>query len=424
MRLFHTLTASLVLFGAVGSAQAQQVNWLPVQNSDLIATSLEQQLRHVPDSLHSERQPLQFAWRPDDAGPGRADAARSISESPAISRAISGATTESRQYWLDATGADLALGLTLPISAAGAVIRVSALAADSELRLDPAALSLAMDGEPIAARFGPDQLATGRDLRDQGMRVPESTLAFRLFDHVGPGALSLSLHGLPSDQAVVVHVFEPNSPWIARLALPRHNFLSGQALDFDFALGDGRVEAELRSLQAVLVSPDASQSWAIGSERDAALSLSAAPLASRSGPVQGLYEAHVYVEAEVDGLIIRRDLSLALNIAPALARFNGQAALAGTRAGQALVLGIDTAVDGRFQVNAELWGADERGQMRALGYVQSAAELSAGGGAISFDLDPALAEKAGRLEVRNLQLLDQGRMFLLEDRAEALEITL
>jgi hypothetical protein len=416
MKYVKTIFASVLVAGAA-LAQAE-IQWLQPAPNDLRASALEANARSVPASMHHESASINFAWGPEQFTDARRPAAGPTDT------LVSGATTESRQYWLDATGAELARGLDLPISAPGAVIRISALESGSGISLDAERLELHMNGRAISGQFGPEQISTGSDMRDQGMRVPEDSLAFRLQDGFGAGTLQVSMGGIPADQALVIHVHEPNSDWVARLSLPRHNFLSGQALDFNFSLGNGRQTINPRSVQAVLVSPDGSQTWPLQAGRDSQPHLAAAPIASRSQLGQGLYEAHVYVEGEFNGQIIRRDLTLALNIAPAVARFNGQAAKSRSE-GLGINLGVETATAGRFQVNAELMGTNARGQLEPVAFIQSAAVLGVGRGTINLDIEPGLLKQSGLnapFEIHNLQLLDQGRMYLLEHRERAMLI--
>ncbi len=417
MKYVKTIFASILVAGAA-LAQAE-VQWLQPAASDLRASALETNARNVPASMHHESASINFAWGPEQFTDGRRPAAGPTDTM------LTGAAVESRQYWLDTTGAELARGLDLPISAPGAVIRISALEAGSGISLDAERLELHMNGRAISAEFGLEHVSTGHDMRDQGMRVPEDSLAYRLLEKVGAGTLRVSMGGIPADQALVIHVHEPNSDWVARLALPRHNFLSGQALDFSFSLGNGSRAINPRSMQAVLVSPDGSQTWSLQTGRDSQPQLAAAPIASRSQPGQGLYEAHVYVEGEFNGQTIRRDLTLALNIAPAVARFDGQVAQSRSD-GLGLNLGVETAAAGRFQVNAELMGTNARGQLEPVAFIQSAAVLEAGRGTISLDIEPKLLKQSGLsapFEVHNLQLLDQGRMYLLEHRERAMVIS-
>lgn len=419
MKMKKALIASLLLSGF--SMVQAEIIWFEPSALDIHPLAIEAHTRSIPASLHHETQPLHFAWSPAQASEGRRPAAGPTGQRQA------GALVESRSFWLDVTGADLDRGIALPLSAPGAVVRVSALDASAQVFLTPDRLRLALDGRDPTADFGPDQIATGADMREQGMRVPNNTLAFRLHERSGAGNLMVQIAGLPSDEALVVHVYEPNSPVLARLALPRHNFLSGEVLKFDLDLGQGRQAMNAHSIQAILSSPDASETWPIQTARDGSLSLliEQAPVSSRATVGQGLYEAHVYIEGNFHGQTIRRDLTLAFNIAPATARFSGQAMRAQGAGGLEIELGIETAAAGRYQLNAEVLGTNARGELEVLGFVQSAAVLDAGGGQISLNIDSDMLSSSGLsapFEIHNLQLLDQGRMSLLEHRSRAMRI--
>lgn len=415
MNYSKTLIASCLVAGS--TLAMAEIEWLEPQSGDLRAAALNSELRTLPPSMHHESAAINFSWNADAATAGRTPAGgpTDTATTPEV---------ESRQYWLDVTGAELARGVDLPLTAPGAVIRISALDSGSGLLLDPDRLQLEMDGRPVTADFGPQEFSSGADLRREGMRVPEDTLAFRLSDRLDAANLQVSHEGVRGELPLVIHVHEPNSAWTARLGLPRYSVLAGQELDFDFSLGNGRELIDADSIQAVLVSPDARQTWPIAVSRGNGLAMASAPLADLERPAEGLYEAHVYVEGEYGGQTIRRDLTLAFNIAPAIARFSGEVER-GRSSDLALVLGIDNAFSGRYQVNAELMGTNARGELELLGFVQSADVLEAGGGQIELALDDEMVRASGLsapFEVRNLQLLDQGRMYLLEDRERALRV--
>lgn len=416
MKLTHLLISASLL--ALAAQTHAQVEWLSPGPNDLRATSLDQNVRSLVPSAHRESRPVNYAWSPDRSLQGRPFQS---GPTPIESRHPQ---STSRGYWVDTSGAELARGVDLPITAAGAVIRISALDAGSRVALSPESLSLSVNGRSVEAEFGSDGIATGSDMRSQGMSVPESSLAFQLSRDASAGLLTIGHRGLPADQALVIHVHEPESPWVAQLGLSRQNMLSGEPLAFDLSIGDGRERLQPGSIQAVLVSPDAAQSWPLSVNRNGQLVLDAAPLAARSQVGTGLYEAHVYTEAQIKGLTVRRDLTLALNIAPAIARFDGSAQDS-RKDGLSLTLGVETSAAGRYQVNAEIYGTDARGQLRPAAFVQSAAVLGAGRGQIQLDVGQNLLSSSGLsapFEVRNLMLLDQGRMYLLEQRERALRI--
>ena len=391
---------------ATGSAVAgNTIEWLPAGEHDLLADRLTNQLDAIPASMHTETGAIAFAWPASDD--------RLNEAAPAV-------MAESRQYWYDTDSHSLAKGIELPISAPGAVIRLSALDSGSNLQLDPGHLELAVNGLTLETT-SLEHMASGRQMRDQGLSVPEDSFAFKLPAHTDAGTLHIRMQQAGGRIPMVIHVHEPDSPWSARLTTPRQSLLAGQDMSLDIVLTDGQQELAVDRVQALLVSPDVSESWSLEYNNQGQLKGSAQLASATTAP--GLYEAHVYAEHDEGGVTIRRDLKLAFGIAPASGRFTGDVRQDG--AGFALNIGVEVAVDGRYQVNGEIYGTNEFGQLEPLAFAQSAATMGAGQGVIRLELDPASVSSSGLgapFEVHKLQLLDQGRMFLLEERSQAIRV--
>lgn len=393
---------------AAGTAMADSgVEWLKAGNADLVADRLNASVTSMSASRHVESAPVSFTWAAE------ADYAGQAGMQPV--------TVDSRQYWVDIDGQTLARGVDLPTTAPGAVIRISALESNSRLSLDIGQLELAVNGRSLN-RGQLSDIATGEEMREQGLQVPQDSIAFRMPQDAAAGMLNVRLSGAPSRQPLVVHVFEPNSDWVASMAAPRSNFLAGQPIQFDVVLSNGRQQVSVDSVQALLISPDASQTWPLNRARGSSALSARAPMSSSRS--EGLYEAHAYVEQPVGDLMVRRDLKLAFSVAPAAGRFNGQVSRA---AGNdlSLELGVDVVAAGRYQVNGEIFGTNTRGQLQPLAFTQSAAVLNAGQGRIGLSVDAETLKASGLqapFEVRNLQLLDQGRMYMLEERQRAIVV--
>lgn len=402
----NSLIIALALIA--GSAVAESgVEWLKPGERDLVADRLNADAASLPASRHGESAAIQFSWL---ASAGHASQA-----------GMQPVTVESRQYWVDINGQALAAGIDLPTTAPGAVIRISALDSGSALQLDGAGLQLAVDGIALD-RAQLHDFATGAQLQDQGLSVPSDSLAFRMPQELPAGQLNVRLDGAPASQSLVVHVFEPNSEWVAQLSAPRTNFLAGQPMDLNVSLSNGKHRFAVESTQAFLVSPDARESWAVSQTQAEGALNAAAPLSS--APAPGLYEAHVYVDQPVGDLIVRRDLKLAFSVAPVAGRFTGQVSQLSSQ-DLGLNLGVEVAADGRYQVNGEIHGTNQFGQLQPLAFAQSASVLEAGQGQIVLTVDEATLAASGLkapFEVRNLQLLDQGRMYMLEERQRAIVI--
>lgn len=394
--------------GDTGGPAALSITWLESRDGDLAAQALIKDPAMVPDSRHAENAPVHFVWALEDVS---ADVQTDQS-----------ARVESRQYWVDATGAELAKGVALPLTARGAVIRVSPLESGGDVRIDPASVQLSVNGKHFDSTRSMMHVTDGASLQKQGMSVPPQTIAFKLDQEIPPGKLDLSVTKLPRDQKLVVHVFEPESEWVAELALPRHTFAAGETLEFGFGLGDGRIAASVDSIQAVLADPYADKTWDLEIDKAAGTLKRSAPGDRFVSGHDGLFEAYVYLETVHDGLTIRRDLKLPVSIVPPLARFTGQTT-ATLEDGLKLQIGVQTAVPGRFQVNGQIFGTNAGGSLEPLAMAQAAAVIEGAAGSIELQVDKRMLKASGLgapFEVRNLELLDQGRMFLLQRQQRAL----
>ncbi|RFF30263.1 DUF4785 family protein [Wenzhouxiangella sediminis] len=412
MKKFTTISALLpALALAAGTASAAgPAEWAPPGGDDLRIQSLPATVPAAPPSRHVESKPVSYAW------PLTIDRSAPAPSGPAM---------ESREYWVDTTGRGLEQGLKLPLSSAGAIVRVSALHADTGLLLDAERLQVSIDGMQLSqtAGAGGIEVLGGADLQAQGMAVPADTLAFQLPQQGRPDSLRLQMAGLPAGQALVVHVFEPESQWMGRLAANRHNYLAGNdiALDVGLVKGDERFAAE--SIQAVLVSPDAAHSWPL-EVTDDGFGLKGLAPQDLPDAGEGLYEVHAYLQGHQDGTLVRRDLKVAVSIAAPTARLTDRIASNGS-AGLAIDLGVEVAAAGRYQVSGQVWGTAADGSLRPLAMAQTAAVLEPGKGELRLDVPAELVLESGLsapFEVREVQLLDQGRMAVLETRSRGFTV--
>jgi len=394
------------------ASMPMQAHWLGTTPGDLAAQALIGSDVKIPDSRHVETDAVHFAWP--------LSAVSAATETDATAR------VESRQYWFDTKGSALAQGISLPLTSRNAVIRISPLEADGNVRIDARSVELSVDGRPLDADRALRSVADGESLNRQGMPVPPSTLAFRLGDEVPPGVLGLRVQRVPGSQPMVVHVFEPESEWVAELSRSGHNAMAGELLEFDFALKQGARAAAVDSVQAVLTDPLAGQSWKLDVDAGAGRLTHPAPADGFVSGFDGLYEAHVYLETRQQGLIIRRDLKLPVSVVPPLARFDGRSAVLSDDSGLRLTLGVENAAPGRFQVNAQVFGTDVDGNLQPLAFAQAAETLEQSFGTISLQIGADLLGASGLsapFEVRNLELLDQGRMYVLQRHQRALLIS-
>lgn len=395
-------------FNAFSQSTLLDAHWLDAGPGDFAAAKLTDRPAAVPASRHHESVPVHFAWP--------------MNETPAAALDIP--RVDSRQYWVDATGADLAKGIELPLTAPGAVIRVSTLEPEAKVAIAGDQISLALNGAPLTAS-AMASLADGPALKAAGLDVPVSSLAFKLGPEVDAGELKLGVAALPADQHMVVHVFEPESPWAGQLTLPQHTLFAGDAISLGLGIGDGKTQLPLASVQAVISNPVADAQFELTLDPSSGVLRGTLPKSVRFTGQDGLFEAHAWVETSTpEGLTVRRDLKIPFAVTPALARFDGSAR-AMLDKGLTIDVGIETAVAGRFQVNGQVFGTAADGSLRPLAMAQTAATLDAGGGTLQLKVEAGLIEESGLgapFEVRGLELFDQGRMFQQQRQQQALRI--
>ncbi len=398
----------------IGFAEPLSATWFARQPGDFGAAKLVADAAAVPASQHTESLPVQFAWPLDQAPAATFDLPR----------------VDSRQYWVDATGGDLAKGISLPLTAPGAVIRISPLDAQAKVRIAPDRLSLA-----IASPAGDERtldagalahLADGAALKAAGMDVPEASLAFQLADSVPAGSLKLGVGALPAGERMVVHVLEPRSPWSGQLTLPARDFFTGDTVSMGFGIGDGKSQLPVGSVQAVVTDPTARRQFDVRFDAATGTLVGELPKGVDVTGRTGLFEAHAYLETTTpDGLVVRRDLKIPFSVAPPLARLDGSVK-AELNDGLTLDIGVETAVAGRYQLNGQVFGTRADGTLAPIAQAQVAGSLPAGSGNLQLKVDRSILAASGLdapFEVRGLELLDQGRMFRLQRQQDALRIT-
>lgn len=395
-------------FADIGQTTILDATWLDAGPGDFGAAKLVAEPAAVPASRHQESAPVQFAWP--------------ISEAPVAALDIP--RVDSRQYWVDATGADLAKGIDLPLTAPGAVIRISPLEPDAKVRIAADRISLGLDGSPLGAS-AIERLADGPALKAAGLDVPESSLAFKLGPDVGAGSLKLGVAALPADRHMVVHVFEPDSPWAGQLTLPQHTLFTGDPISLGLGVGNGKSLLPLGTVRALITDPTAGQRFELSLDPATGLLRGTLPKAVDVTGLDGLFEAHAWVETLTpDGLTVRRDLKIPFAVTPPLARFDGTAR---ARLGKELTVdvGVETAVTGRFQVSAQIFGTAADGELRPMAMAQTARVLPAGGGTVQLKVDAGLVAGSGLgapFELRGLELADQGRMVQQQRQQQALRL--
>ena len=328
---------------------------------------------------------------------------------------------ESREFWIDATETELQNGVKLTLSAPGALIRISPHAGNTNATIEARDIVLRSGGRSYSAAEATRGIVDEAALSAAGMDVPQGSVAMRLTDTIAAGTVELSVptaHG-----SYLVHVFEPASAVVLKLGADRDSVDAGTPIRIRASL-DGGIDR----ISGLISAPDgASQNLDFARQRDGSYIASVMPDIAHAGD-QGLWEAHTFAIASGKNTI-QRDAKTAFAVGVPVARFDGSAgrdtskSLAG---GIAVNVGVESVAPSRYQVSAVLYGTASDGSLKPAAIAQSANWLASGHGSIALRYDADSLAKSGLrapYEVRDLRLVNQADMSLLERRERALTLT-
>ncbi len=415
----YVLSAFLALTLAATVVSAQpRVEFLPAGDGDLAASGLVAPLV-TKAGPQVPREAVAFS-RPLGADEALAPPA------PFVAR--------SREYFVEVTADELARGVPVYATSPGALVRLNPApsasragrAATEKAAVDPLDLVL-VDGRGRTWHDGNgmDRLAGAEELAQTGVPFAAGTSAFRLGPELGAGGLEVRAPGLSGSSRYLMHVFDAGSDLELTVRTSRAGYLHGQTLAITASLARGSERFEARQIDGFVSSP-AGRAWPVKFRRVRSGAYRATlKLDAVEAPAPGLWEAHVSVNARVDGQGVLRNTRTAFACAVPSARLTGEAGLA-TGAGESwvLALGVEAAAAGRYDVRGVLYGTAPDGSLKPAGLAQSAAWLEAGAGVLELELSREIlaAGLTAPYEVRDLRLTDQGRMGVLHQQARALVI--
>lgn len=149
---------------------------------------------------------------------------------------------------------------------------------------------------------------------------------------------------------------------------------------------------------------------------------------AQAATVPGLWEVHARAAGEHRALTAVRSVRVPFAVAAPTARLTGVAAVTATGEGTGglrIELPLEVAAAGRYEVRGVLWATAPDGTRKPHVAVHAADWLEPGRGVLAIEV-PADQLGTGGLgapwELRDLRLIDQGRMGLLHRQSEALVI--
>jgi hypothetical protein len=371
---------------------------------DLVGERLATDVPAVSAAI--DRAPVAMSWPIDQA-------ADDLQARPVAHRA------DSRSWWRRVDVAALAAGVSLPISQPGALLKLSpqdgaALGVDALELVDP-------QGRVYRGADALRPLAEPTHLRDAGAPFTPGTAMFTLRPDHGTGAFVLRAR---VRAPVLVHVLERDAEAWLSLEPDSDVVLAGGRLQVRARLRDGQTDLKARSISGELIAPDGETTrFALTRAGDGSYSADL-PAPRRPAKPGVLHTIQIHAEGvTARGVPVRRTVTNAVSIVAPTARYTGAVAVEDAGDGRLRVrLPVEVAAASRFAATAVLHGTNRAGKLQPLGVGQAARWLESGPGELVLEFDAATLTAAGLhgpYELRDLRLVDQGRLATIHRQARA-----
>ena len=327
----------------------------------------------------------------------------------------------SRDFIVDASGAELERGVAVPLSASGAMLRISPRDQGSAPLSAAQVHVTSSRGLRQSAASISSTVASGQLMTRAGMPMQAGSVALRLDSSIAAGTIHVDAAGARGHY--VVQVREPQSPFALTLAANHDTRLAGQPIEVRAQLEKpARSNASMDAISGVLEAPDGwSTDITFSPQPDHGYLASFTPPAEHAGQ-RGLWQVHVFASGHDGQRELLRDASNAFAAVRPTARLTGLMSRQPNSPGQDLAfdIGVEAAAPSRYALGAVLYGHDRNGALQPAVYAQSADWLTPGKGRrirLRFDAtDIAASGLSAPFELRDLRLDDQVQLGLLERR--------
>lgn len=417
-----TILFFLALWGSTLAVAETPGQLLEAQPGDLVSATLDSAQPRA-FNLNRSTRPAQACWPLDASRP--------------LSDALQPHVAESRHYVLEVSARELSLGVKLPTTAPGALVRVHPQRSDASQSeewneaLDPMNLVLvAPDNRAFEHGTGMDLLVSAEQLETAGNPFPEGTHVFRIAKELKEGVFYLFADQLPdSNVSILIHVLEKESVHVMSVQCEQAAAVAGQTVGVRVLPLKGRGTWTVDRISGHVLSPDGDRyPLEFQIQRDGSLT---ANLRTRwrAARKPGLYEVVVQSVGHEGRLEIHRMARTAFALTQPTARLTGEMGVQSSPRQDTLLVtfGLEVAVAGRYEVRAVLTGSDKESQPRPIAVSHSASWLEPGTGRLTLEM-PAEIIRASELnapyELHNLQLIDQSQMGVLHHQARAARLSL
>lgn len=307
----------------------------------------------------------------------------------------------SKQYWLDSTAEKLLQGIDLPVSGGDTVIRISPLTNDKTIQLRANMIEIHNNGE----RKNIAVFADSAQLKATGAAFTDNSIALKV--NATAGKLHLVVKGFSESTPFVVHVLEPNSPYLLALKSAQATYAVNEKIRIDsqFLSATDKLDAEL---SGYISRPDGSVLGKLTFNQDTSGKYMAEINATGGqGLANGLWEVHVFAKSQDKGIEIMRDAQTSFAVNLNTAKFDGQLNTVKT----GIQLGIQVGLAGRYEAKGVLMGHDAKTQaLKPIAMTMAAAWLNTGTQTITIPIDEKLIQESGLVApfvLKNIELNNQ-----------------
>lgn len=314
-----------------------------------------------------------------------------------------GFVAESKSFYMDVSGKQLSAGVNIPVYSNTAVIRLSSL--NRTTVLDGSQIALTQDKSNISTKV----MATGSDLKEIGMEVPENTIAMKVSHQPGNLQLKINNNDKALDDKFILHVFEPDSPYRLAVTTSKQTYQAGETLTVNADLLNDKTSLPMQ-MQGYITKPNGEKFADLSFKADKSGHMQAQlpqlPFASQQ---DGLWEVHTVAQGKVAGHDILRDVSSSFAVTVPTAQFTGQLNMTDTE----ITIGVENLLAARYEINGLLMGHDKAGQQQPIAMLMSADWLDKGTQSLSFELPQELIKSSGLVApfvVKDVNLKNQSLM--------------
>lgn len=345
--------------------------------------------------------------------------------------------SQSDEYWLNVTGADLNAGVQLNLSQAGSLVRIAPrgdVSTGALMHADavaPERVQIQRIGQtpqgknasPQATESLVKSLVSADALASAGLADDSSALQMSEKATAGEYRLQVS-QPLVAKANYLVNVKEKGSPYQLSIKAPSAIAADAQTVGVKLALSQSDNQF---APQAKLKQADGTeQALAMVKQGDEWQALVPAdlPLASSNA---GLSEIEVTVQTQVDGRPVQRTVKTAFKSYVNSASIKPEVLTVWDKGVPNQVnFELNVAEAGRFGLSGVLTGTNTEGQKVAIMRTQAATWLTPESPKLKLMFDPTLIQASGLqppFELNELELQDQGQMARLSFQANALVLS-